>query len=198
MAAAKKRNVLVAVVLGSVVCGMVGLAFAAVPLYKLFCSLTGVSGTTRRVAAADAPKMVDGPKITVSFDSNVAGDLDWRFRPEQRSVAVKPGEQAIAFYSAENLSAQPVTGTASFNVTPYKAAIYFNKIQCFCFTKQTLGAGQKADMTVQFYVDPKILTDPNTKEVRNITLSYTMYRSPDQSDARKTSALDRRGDKTRS
>lgn len=185
----EKVNVTVAVVLLGVVCGMVGLAFAAVPLYKLFCSVTGFAGTTQRATAADVPTAVKNAKVVVTFDTNVDSNLDWSFRPVQHSLTLKVGEEGLALFHAKNNGTTAVTGTASFNVTPYKIAAYFNKVQCFCFTEQTLQPGQEADMPVQFYVDPKILTDQDTKEVHNIVLSYTFHRSLDQSPAKKTSAV---------
>lgn len=186
------RNRRTAFVLFGLAGGMVGLSYAAVPLYQLFCQVTGYGGTTQvgTQASPDVPKEIAGKTITVTFDANVARDLNWQFRPEQRSVTVHPGEQTLAFYSAKNNDSRPVTGTASFNVTPYKAGIYFTKIDCFCFTEQTLQPGQRMDMPVQFYVDPELFTDPNTKDVRDIVLSYTFHRAEDAApDLQKTSAV---------
>ena len=151
---------------------MTGLAFASAPLYRAFCSLTGFGGTPLR--AEKAPGAVAG-KIGVRFDANVHPGLPWRFEPEQRTVRIAPGEQTKIFYRAQNLSAKPITGQAAFNVTPDQAGKYFNKIQCFCFTEQTLKAGQSVDMPVVFFVDPKILKDEDTKDIDEITLSYTFY-----------------------
>lgn len=181
-----------ALALFAVVGGMVGLSYASVPLYQLFCQVTGYGGTTQvsEVAGKPVPAAMQGKTVSIVFDANVARDLNWEFRPEQRRVTLHAGEQALAFYSAKNDESTPVTGTASFNVTPYKAGIYFTKIECFCFTEQTLQAGQQVDMPVQFYVDPEFFTDPNTKDVREIVLSYTFHRAADAAPAvQKTSAV---------
>lgn len=169
-----KKNGKFALILVSLVAGMVGLSFASVPLYQLFCQVTGYGGTlnTEGVVASDK---VSERTIKVRFDSNINPKLKWRFKPQQNEVTVKLGEQRLAFYEAENISDKALTGQATYNVTPYKAAQYFSKIDCFCFTEQTLAAGQIVPMPVQFYVDPEILTDPNTKEITTITLSYTFY-----------------------
>jgi len=161
-----------ALFLALLVFGMTGLAFASAPLYRAFCSLTGFGGTPLR--AEKAPGAVAG-KIGVRFDANVHPGLPWRFEPEQRTVRIAPGEQTKIFYRAQNLSAKPITGQAAFNVTPDQAGKYFNKIQCFCFTEQTLKAGQLVDMPVVFFVDPKILKDEDTRDIDEITLSYTFY-----------------------
>ena len=167
-----------AVLLVAVVCGMVGLSFASVPLYRLFCQATGFGGTTQRAQAA--PGRVGDTIITVRFDAETAPDLGWEFRPLQSAVAVRPGEQQQVFFRAVNRTGDPITGSATFNVVPTKAGIYFDKIQCFCFNKQHLAPGQSVNMGVMFFVDPEILTDPNTRDVREITLSYTMFRAHDQ------------------
>lgn len=186
----KMRNLRTAAVLFSVAGGMVGLSYAAVPLYELFCQVTGFGGTTQVAEGKTAPGAVSEKRITISFDANVARDLGWDFIPVQSKVALRAGEQGLAFYRAENLQPVPVTGTASFNVTPHKAGIYFTKIECFCFTEQTLAAGQSINMPVQFYVDPEIWDDPNTKDLTDIVLSYTFYRSVDPTSVGpKTSAV---------
>ena len=172
MSALAQRNTRTALTMALVVAAMVGLAFASAPLYRAFCSLTGFGGTPLR--AEKAPGAVAG-KIGVRFDANVHPGLPWRFEPEQRTVRIAPGEQTKIFYRAQNLSARPITGQAAFNVTPDQAGKYFNKIQCFCFTEQTLKAGQSVDMPVVFFVDPKILKDEDTKDIDEITLSYTFY-----------------------
>jgi cytochrome c oxidase assembly protein subunit 11 len=173
-----KRRRLTAFLLVGLVGGMVGLAFASVPLYRLFCQVTGYGGTPRVEAGAEvgAPVGVEA-FITVRFDANVNSALPWAFEPEQRQVRVRLGESALAHYRARNLSASPVVGTATFNVTPFKAAQYFAKIDCFCFTEQRLEPGQEIPMPVSFYVDPAILDDPDAREVRTITLSYTFFRA---------------------
>ena len=151
---------------------MVGLAFASVPLYRIFCQVTGFGGTPMRADAA--PGAVAG-QVGVRFDANTARALPWRFHPEKPTEVVKIGERDIAFYVAKNLTARPITGTASFNVTPVQAGKYFSKIDCFCFTEQTLQPGQEMRMPVVFFVDPKILQDPDTKDISEITLSYTFF-----------------------
>ena len=155
---------------------MIGLTAASVPLYRLFCQATGYGGTTQRASAAPA-REVEGKLITVRFDADQAPDLGWEFRPLQMAVQVHPGEEKVIAYRAVNRTSQPVTGTATFNVTPVKAGIYFDKLQCFCFTKQHLEPGQSADLAVSFFVDPEIADDPNTRDVDTITLSYTMFRA---------------------
>jgi cytochrome c oxidase assembly protein subunit 11 len=172
-----RRNGATVVLLVSVVTGMVGLSFASVPLYRLFCAATGYGGTTQR--AETAPTRIAAGLITVRFDAQVAPGLDWEFRPLERAVAVHPGAQNEVFFRAVNRTAAPVTAQAVYNVTPNKAGIYFDKLQCFCFNSQTLAPGQSVDMGVVFFVDPDIMTDPSTSEVRSITLSYTMFRAPE-------------------
>lgn len=159
-----------------VIAAMLGLTAASVPLYRLFCQVTGYGGTTQRAESAPAHE-VEGRWITVRFDASIAPGLDWEFRPLQASVRVHPGEEKVIAYRAVNHSKMPVTGTATFNVTPTKAGIYFDKLQCFCFTKQHLAPGEGADLTVSFFVDPDIVKDPETVDVDTITLSYTMFRA---------------------
>lgn len=151
---------------------MGGLGFASVPLYRMFCQATGLGGTTQRGIAA--PGGV-GQKVTVAFDANISPKLAWEFKPERRSDTIDIGGRDMAFFTAKNLSNHPITGTATFNVTPLVAGKYFTKIQCFCFTQQTLAPGETARMPVIFFVDPKILDDPDTRDVHEITLSYTFY-----------------------
>ena len=165
------RTALLAVLL---VFGMAGLAFASVPLYRLFCQVTGFDGTTRVAAGEDAPGAVDR-RISVRFDANTSRGLPWLFEPVDASRPVPIGARNIALYTARNLSARPVTGTATFNVTPVQAGRYFTKIQCFCFTEQRLEPGQEVSMPVIFYVDPAILDDPDARDISEITLSYTFY-----------------------
>lgn len=171
--AAAKRHLAIAVVCTLVVASMVGLSFAAVPLYRLYCQVTGYAGTTQRAEKA-SDKVLDRT-VTVRFDSNVASDLPWIFEPEQRKLDVKIGENALAFYKATNRSDRAITGTAVFNVTPESAGVYFNKVQCFCFTEQRLEPGQSADMAVSFFVDPGFVDDDDTKDLSELTLSYTFY-----------------------
>ncbi|HQS97445.1 MAG: cytochrome c oxidase assembly protein [Novosphingobium sp. 17-62-19] len=153
---------------------MLGLGYASVPLYQLFCQVTGYGGTTQRAdAAAAAGVKVAGKSVTIRFDANVARDMPWQFKPMQVKQEVRIGQRQMARYEAQNLSDQTVTGTAIFNVSPEQAGKYFNKIQCFCFTEQTLQPGQKIPMPVIYYVDPAILDDPAAKDIAEITLSYT-------------------------
>ena len=172
----RRRNGTTVTLLAAVVCGMVGLSFASVPLYRLFCQATGFGGTTQRAAAAPGP--VAGAVVTVRFDAATAPELGWEFRPLETAVKVHPGEQREVFFRATNRSSETVTGTATYNVTPTKIGIYFDKLQCFCFNAQQLGPGESRDMGVVFFVDPDLLTDPGTSDVRTITLSYTMFRAP--------------------
>jgi cytochrome c oxidase assembly protein subunit 11 len=153
---------------------MGGLAYASVPLYRLFCQVTGFDGTTMR-ATGDAPGPIVGKQVSIRFDANTAPALPWRFKPAAATEIVTIGEREMAFYTAKNLSARSVTGTASFNVTPTWAGKYFNKIECFCFSEQTLKPGEEVRMPVIFFVDPKILADPDARGVSEITLSYTFY-----------------------
>ena len=170
-----RRNATTVALLAAVVCGMVGLSFASVPLYRLFCQATGFGGTTQRASAA--PDQVAGALVTVRFDAQTAPDLGWEFRPLESAVRLHPGEQREVFFRATNQTAETVIGTATFNVTPAKTGIYFDKLQCFCFNEQQLKPGESRDMGVVFFVDPGLLTDPNTSDVHTITLSYTMFRA---------------------
>ncbi|RMF05367.1 MAG: cytochrome c oxidase assembly protein [Alphaproteobacteria bacterium] len=165
----------VAICVAAVALGMVGLSYAAVPLYQIFCQVTGFGGTTQR--AEEVPAKVLDKTITVRFDANVARTMPWRFTPVSKPMTLKIGESALAFYEAENPTAETIRGTATFNVTPEAAGVYFNKVQCFCFTEQVLKPGQRIDMPVTFFIDPEIINDPDAKNIREITLSYTFFRS---------------------
>ena len=171
-----RRNATTVALLAIVVCGMVGLSFASVPLYRMFCQATGFGGTTQR--ATTLPGHIADAVVTVRFDATTAPELGWEFRPLENAVRVHPGEQREVFFRAINRTAETVTGTATFNVTPTKTGIYFDKLQCFCFNEQQLKPGESRDMGVVFFVDPDLLTDPSTSDVRTITLSYTMFRAP--------------------
>jgi cytochrome c oxidase assembly protein subunit 11 len=168
----------------SVIVGMLGLTAAAVPLYRLFCQVTGYGGTTQRAEAAPGGELER--TITVRFNADIDPDLPWAFAPEQRQMEVRIGEQNLAFYAARNRSDRPIVGQATYNVTPFKAAPYFSKIACFCFDEQILQPGQQVDMPVSFYVDPGIVSDPNTRDVHTITLSYTFFLLEDESEALET------------
>lgn len=171
----RRRNRGLVVLLSGLVAGMVGLSFAAVPLYRLFCQVTGFAGTTQ--VAEAAPEDIAERVITVRFNADVDPALPWRFAPLERAVKVRVGESGLAYFRATNLADRPITGTAVFNVTPLKAGPYFNKVQCFCFDEQHLAAGESADMGVSFFVDPAIMDDRNLDDVSTITLSYTLFRS---------------------
>jgi cytochrome c oxidase assembly protein subunit 11 len=166
------RDRMLALTLVGVAAGMVGMAFAAVPLYSLFCQVTGYGGTTQR-ANAGADRVVDR-EIVVRFDANVSG-LPWVFRPEVPQVHLKLGETARVSFVAENTGAKPTTGTATFNVQPDAAGVYFNKIECFCFVEQALEPGERIEMPVQFFVSPDLADDRSLAATRAITLSYTFF-----------------------
>ena len=172
MTAIAQKNGRTALIMAAIVAAMLGLAFASVPLYRMFCDLTGFAGTPLR--AEKAPGAVAG-QISVRFDANVHPGLPWRFEPKQTTISVAPGGKQTIYYRATNLSARAITGQAAFNVTPDQAGKYFKKIACFCFTEQTLKPGQTVDMPVLFFVDPALLKDPDTKDISEITLSYTFY-----------------------
>jgi cytochrome c oxidase assembly protein subunit 11 len=170
--AVASRNARTAMRMALLALAMLGLAFASVPLYRIFCELTGFDGTPLR--AEQAPGAVAG-QIGVRFDANINSGLPWKFEPVQRTIRIHPGARTQVFYRATNLTARTTTGTASFNVTPALAAPYFSKIECFCFTEQVLKGGQSVDMPVVFYVDPRIKDDPDANGIDEITLSYTFY-----------------------
>jgi cytochrome c oxidase assembly protein subunit 11 len=155
---------------------MIAVGYAAVPLYKLFCEATGFGGTIQRVDGDIKPGQgVAGKIMSIRFDANHVNELPWEFKPERTVEKVTIGEREMAFFTAKNLSDKPITGRASYNVTPTQAGRYFNKIQCFCFTEQTLQPGQQVRMPVIYYVDPGIITDPDANSVQEITLSYTFH-----------------------
>ncbi|RDX86803.1 Cytochrome c oxidase assembly protein COX11, mitochondrial, partial [Mucuna pruriens] len=173
--------------LTGLVFAMVGCTYAAVPLYRRFCQATGYGGTvTRRetveekIARHDSTNTVTTREIVVQFNADIADGMPWKFVPTQREVRVKPGESALAFYTAENKSSTPITGVSTYNVTPMKAAVYFNKIQCFCFEEQRLLPGEQIDMPVFFYIDPEFETDPKMNGINNIILSYTFFKDRSQ------------------
>lgn len=169
-----RRNEKVAFTLMGLVLGMTGLAFASVPLYQLFCQVTGYGGTTQ--VASEAPKGLIDRQMTVRFDSNVDGALAWKVTPS-RPVTGQVGALETVTYRATNSTDKPITGMAVFNVTPEKAGYYFNKMECFCFTEQTLAPGETVDMPIVFFVDPEIDENHDLDTVREITLSYTFYAS---------------------
>jgi cytochrome c oxidase assembly protein subunit 11 len=167
------RNRRVALMASGVAVAMLGLAYASVPFYSLFCQVTGFGGTTQ--VAENGPASASVKSITVRFDANIDSALAWNFHPKELRQEIKIGEVAMAYYLARNTGKEEATGTAVFNVTPPEAGIYFNKISCFCFTEQHLNPGQSVEMPVQYFVDPAILDDADTKAIREITLSYTFY-----------------------
>ena len=168
------KNTRTGVVLFGVAVGMVGMSYAAVPLYQLFCQVTGFGGTPKIVAEGSVEVLER--TVRVRFNADTDRNLPWNFKPVQSAVELKLGEQGLAYYEARNDSSEPVIGTATFNVTPLKAGQYFSKIECFCFTEQRLEPGESIDMPVAFYVDPRLNDDPGMADVTTITLSYTFYR----------------------
>ncbi len=168
------RNRRVGLICAGVVASMVALSFASAPLYRLFCQVTGYGGATLR--ADQAPAEVLDRTVAVRFNADTDPGLPWEFKPAQREIKVKLGEQTLAFYTAHNTSRETITGSAVFNVTPDKVGGYFDKLQCFCFNEQTLAPGQSADLPVSFFVDPAMARDANLNDVTAITLSYTFYR----------------------
>jgi cytochrome c oxidase assembly protein subunit 11 len=197
-----RKNRKVALLAAGGALAMLGLGFASVPLYRIFCQVTGFGGTTMKITEAQAATIQSTDRtITIRFDANVERGMPWNFRPVQNTDTVSIGARDMAIYTAKNLSDKEVTGTATFNVSPEYVGKYFSKVQCFCFTEQTLHPGQEVRMPVIYYVDPKILDDPEAKDVEEITLSYTFHavgdvgtdqpaQTPEQSGAK---ALDRTG-----
>lgn len=173
-----RRASVTALVLVLVAVGMGGLSFAAVPLYRIFCQVTGYGGTTQ---TADAlPNEIGARVIKVRFNADIGRDMPWRFRPAQREIAVRLGEPGLAFFEATNRSELEVTGTATFNVTPAKAGVYFNKVACFCFDSQVLAPGESARLAVSFFIDPEMAGDRNLDDVGTITLSYTFFKTAER------------------
>ena len=168
----ERKNRRVVGALCSVVVCMVGMSYAAVPLYDLFCRVTGFAGTTQ--VAKERSETLTSRPMKIRFDA-MANNIEWAFQPAQRQIELKVGENGMAFYRATNLSDKPLTGTATFNVTPLKVGAYFSKVECFCFTEQTLQPGETVEMPVAFFVDPEIAADPNLNDIKTITLSYTFF-----------------------
>jgi cytochrome c oxidase assembly protein subunit 11 len=181
----QKRNRRVAAGAFGVVAMMVGVSFAAVPLYDLFCRVTGFNGTPQIGTAR--PAQAGEAVVTVRFNANTQPQLPWRFEPAQPAVQLRVGEEAMGFYRARNLSDRPATGISTYNVTPEVVGKYFHKTACFCFEEQTLAPGQEVDMPLAFWVDPRIAEDPNTRGIRTITVNYTFHRS--LNDAERSGAL---------
>lgn len=175
----RKANRRVVYVMGGLMVFMGCLTYAAVPLYRMFCEATGYGGTTQR--AVEIPTEIGERIITVRFNADIASaDLPWQFAPEEKEAVVHVGEQRLTFFKAKNLANESIVGAATFNVTPFKAGPYFQKVACFCFDEQTLDAGESVDMGVSFFVDPAIDKDPNLRDVKTITLSYTFFRAKDE------------------
>jgi cytochrome c oxidase assembly protein subunit 11 len=181
------RNRRTGLLVAGVAAGMFALAYAAVPLYRLFCEATGYGGTTQRAAAA--PEQVVDRWLTVSFNADVAPDLPWTFRPAERSVRVRVGEPTVIHYVAENHGSEPVVGTATFNVAPSKVGAFFSKLECFCFTEQVLKPGEKVEMPVTFFLDPDLVKDRHMDAVGAVTLSYSFFRAKNQEGARTVAAV---------
>ena len=173
-----RRNRRMGAILAGVVVGMIGLAYASVPLYELFCRVTGFGGETQRADAAPEQTQSDR-SFVIRFNADVNPDLPWSFRPVQNTLTVRAGEEKLAFYRARNDGDKPIIGTSTFNVTPFKVGGYFNKVQCFCFEEQVLQPGETMDFPVSFFVDPEISDERNLDDVKTITLSYTFFPVPD-------------------
>ena len=186
------RNAVFGAGLGVVVAGMVGVSFASVPLYRLFCAVTGYGGTPQ--IGLQAPTAQVARSITIAMNADTSPQLPWAFSPEKRSVTMKLGQEQLAFYDGKNLSDHTITGHALYNVTPDVVGRFFHKTECFCFTSQTLAAGEKVQFPVTFWVDPAILDDPETRDVHTITLSYTFF--PSLEEAAKLGALAKAGPHT--
>ncbi len=174
---AKRRTALIS---AGIALAMIGLAYASVPLYRMFCQVTGFGGTTGVAEAAALPsadqlRALAGRTIKVRFDANVAPEVAWKFAPKVNDITVKIGQKNMAYFTARSMASVPTTGHAGYNVSPDTAGKYFRKIECFCFTEQTLKAGQSVEMPVIFFIDPSILDDPDAKNIDEITLSYTFF-----------------------
>ena len=170
-----QRNRNTAIFFIGVAVAMLGLSFAAVPLYKLFCAKTGFAGTPQ-IGIIAGTRIEKGRVIRVQFNADVHNDLPWKFKPLQHEISINPGQMGLAFYEVQNVSNHPITGMASYNVTPDKAAIYFNKVSCFCFEEQKISPGDPISMPIQFFIDPDIVKDPDLKDLKVITLSYTFFK----------------------
>ncbi|WP_241671315.1 cytochrome c oxidase assembly protein [Dankookia rubra] len=182
--ALQRRNRRTAIGVGAFVCGMLGLAYASVPLYDMFCRATGYGGTVQvgGPAAPGAAKDMPARVVTIRFNANTAPGLPWRFAPSQGPMQLRLGEEGMAFYQASNTAVAPVTGVATYNVTPATVGKYFHKTACFCFEQQTLEPGQQVDMPLAFWVDPQMAKDPATRDIHTITISYSFFRSLDDAD----------------
>ena len=171
------KKTLTPLILAGIFFLMLGLSFAAVPLYDLFCRVTGFGGTTQNAINKEIPKIVINQNYKIRFDTNSNGSLDWKFYPEKNTISLKPGEVHSVKFFVENETNQPSSGSATFNVSPSPFGIYLNKIGCFCFEKQTLNPGEKASYDLVFYLDPELVKDPKTARVEDVTMSYTFFSS---------------------
>jgi cytochrome c oxidase assembly protein subunit 11 len=185
----RRRTLKTVVPLVGIVCAMGVLMYYAVPLYNMFCQVTGIGGTTQRVAATQSVQEIDR-EITVQFATQVQPDLPWEFRPEQRKVTINLGERKTVYFRATSNAERDIVGHAAYNVTPLKVGEYVNKIECFCFTEERLGAGESVRMPVQLFVSPELAKDVDTDEVQTITLSYTFFESTDPEGAKDLKRLD--------
>jgi len=176
-----RRNRFIVTGLVAIVVAMGGLAFASVPLYRMFCQVTGFGGVTQR--AETAPDAVAGKTMTVRFNADIAPDLPWTFQPLQQELTLEIGATGLAVYRVENKSNMRIVGNATFNVTPYDVGYYFSKLECFCFSEQVLEPGQSAELPVTFFIDPAILEDAEARDIHTVTLSYTFFRAPNQGGA---------------
>ncbi|MFA7587623.1 MAG: cytochrome c oxidase assembly protein [Novosphingobium sp.] len=194
LASLESRNRRVGLIAIMVALAMLGLGYASVPLYRLFCQVTGFGGTTQRVSEAQAASVkVATETVSVRFDANVDRGMPWQFRPERVTDTAQLGGRRMAIYLARNESDKPITGVATFNVEPAAAGKYFNKVQCFCFNEQTLAPGQEVRMPVIYYVDPAIRNDPDARDIEQITLSYTFHTARTEPASDGAKALDRAG-----
>ena len=171
------KKTLTPLILAGIFFLMLGLSFAAVPLYDLFCRVSGFGGTTQNAINKEIPKIVINQNYKIRFDTNSNGSLDWKFYPEKNTISLKPGEVHSVKFFVENETNQPSSGSATFNVSPSPFGIYLNKIGCFCFEKQTLNPGEKASYDLVFYLDPELVKDPKTATVEDVTMSYTFFSS---------------------
>ena len=171
------KKTLTPIVLAGIFFLMLGLSFAAVPLYDLFCRVTGFGGTTQNAENKEIPNIVINKNYKIRFDTNSNGALDWKFYPEKNTLSLKPGEVHTVKFFVENKSNQPTSGSATFNVSPSPFGIYLNKIGCFCFEKQTLNPGQKRNFVLTFFLDPKVVDDKKTNNISDVTLSFPFFSS---------------------
>jgi len=176
-----KNNRQIAFLASAVVVGMIGIAYAAVPLYQIFCQITGYGGTTQRTEMADV-RAIERP-MNVRFVANVHREMPWQFKPVQVSQTIKIGEQGLAYYEAYNPTNETIVGRATYNVAPHKAGGYFSKVDCFCFTEQILKPGERVEMPVVYFIDPELDQDINLREVTEVTLSYTFFKLDDEETA---------------